>query len=247
MLLSIKMLSMTLQEDIIGAINMTDILTLEPTSGPSRIDQPAPLLLVLHGNQSSPAQTAPYWRSMTAYGWRVVLPQAPHMQAPATFLWKEPGPDPWPTDYLLSQFDDLRQRYTIDAGSLVLAGFSMGGGFALWLTLQGLLPCQGCIAVAPYVPYEFVDPQQLLPAYATSATSRTYFLVGDQDSFACEGALRVCDRLGGTQSECRVDVIAGIGHVYPPTFDHDLVRALTFLTQGPPKTSPPPSPPHTAL
>ena len=130
---------------------MTNSIILEPQSAKS--NQPFPLCIVFHGNDSNPQAHAEFWRSLSRSGWLVALPQSSRAgEPPNTFSWNIPGSAEWNFQEVQNCLNQIKHNYKIDLSRIILAGFSMGGGLAIETVLGGHIASLGFITVAPYVP-----------------------------------------------------------------------------------------------
>ena len=208
---------------------MNHMIILDPLSIPS--DSPVPVCMAFHGNDSSPQAHVEYWRPLTSLGWLVALPQSSRSgDEPNTYMWNTPGQAEWNFQEVQNHFADLEQKYHIDMGRIVLAGFSMGGGMAIELVLGGHIPASGFIVVAPYVPYKYVDPQSNYADFVHARGQRGYCIVGEEDSFAVEGASALASRLPAVGISCQVESHPGLEHDYPVHFEQSVRRAIEFVT-----------------
>ena len=112
-------------------------------------EPPYPLLLALHGNHSNLAESAGHWQAATEQGWLVAAPQSSQVMGAGTFGWNDRE---WAVREVGDHFAALRERYAIDVGRVVVAGFSMGGGLATWLALSGAIPTRGFVGVGAFLP-----------------------------------------------------------------------------------------------
>ena len=207
---------------------MSKIIILEPRS--LRTNSPVPFCMVFHGNESNAQAHVEYWRPLTSMGWLVALPQSTRAgDTPNAFIWNTPGKAEWDFKVIQNHFKDIQQNYSIDPTKIILGGFSMGGGFTLELALGWHIPVKGFIAVAPYVPYKYADPESKYEDFVQSHSQRGYCIVGKQDSFAMEGTSALADRLPAMEISCYVESHENLKHEYPSNFDQSLQRAAEFI------------------
>lgn len=109
---------------------------------------------------------------------------------------------------------------------LVIGGFSQGAALALILAATGRLPgVRGCIAVAPSASWA----TEVIGADATPpAGLRVVVFAGKLDA-RFDDCQRLAERLGSAGAEVRLEVIAGIGHDYPPDFTQGLPAAVDWV------------------
>lgn len=211
------------------ANTMINPVILEPSSSNNR---PLPLCVVFHGNDSNPHSHIEFWRPLTKLGWLVVLPQSSRTgEQLNTFVWNTPGLAEWNFQEVQNCMTEIKQNYTIDTSTTVLAGFSMGGGLAIEMVLGGHIAARGFIAVAPYIPYKYVDPQSTYTDFVKTQSKHGYCIVGEQDHFANEGASALALRLPGVGISCFVEKHPNLEHDYPPDFEKSLPKAVKYVLQ----------------
>lgn len=196
---------------------------LVPTS--ARPASGYPVVFALHGNNSSVAQTHPYWKPAVDLGWLVALPQSSEIGAsPGAFTWND-------RDRTLVELErhreDLRDLGSMDERAVVLAGFSMGGLQALALVLTGRFQASGALPVGAYLPHlrEFSP----LISSGSAAGRRFYIVVGAKDASGYDGAKQLATELDRAGVAVVLDERSDLGHAYPPDMDATLRRALSFM------------------
>src|SRR5882672_7144778 len=160
-----------------------------------------PTLLVLHGNNSNIAETAPYWAPMADQGWVVAVPQSTEIgMSPDSYTWNDRERTAKEIDLQLERVGRATQ---IDASRIVIAGFSMGGLQAIALTLTKRIKARGFIAVAAWLPHirEFTT----LVEGGAGKMLRGYVLVGDQDP-SRDGAAALVDLFTTHKLKAQLDL-----------------------------------------
>lgn len=208
---------------------MKNTIILEPYS--FKNNHAVPLCIVFHGNDSNPQAHAKFWHPLSVAGWLVVLPQSSQAgEQPNSFIWNTPGLSNWNFQEVQNCFSEIQQNYQIDLSEIILAGFSMGGGLAIEMVLGGHIASVGFVAVAPYIPYKYVDPQSNYSDFVKSQTIRGYCVVGEQDSFAVEGTSALSSRLSSMNISCSVERHANLEHDYPLDFEKSLLKAINYVS-----------------
>jgi len=184
---------------------------------------PRGLLLALHGAGSGFEQDleSPYWTPATETGWRVALAQSSQVMCPGRYFW---GDRQRALEEVRAHLDRLGPH-----DPTVLAGFSMGAGFAMYGVLSGALPPTRFLAVAPAF-----RPDDLLPLLAAARRDiKGCIVIGDRDwQYANARALAAAMNEAGLP--CELEVHPGLGHEYPPGFAARLPERLTALTAARP-------------
>lgn len=175
---------------------------------------PVGTLLVLHGNNSRADRTVPHWEAALELGWTLALAQSAEISwTPGMFVWN---------DAHRAQ-EQLRQHLDELGGRLVVAGSSMGALRALELAASEPGRIAGAIAVGPYVPKDAVGP------LAEALAVPTAIIVGERDTEGRPGSESIARRLGERGVQVRLDVVAGLGHAYPPDMPQRLAAALKLV------------------
>jgi predicted esterase len=194
---------------------------------PAEVVAPLPLLIALHGNQSNLAESAERWQPATERGWLVAAPQSSQPMGPGVFGWNDRE---WAVREVERHYAALREQYAIDHERVVVAGFSMGGGLAIWLALSGALPARGFVGVGAFLP-TIESIAQLLEA--GGGRGKRAYLVASQRDVACyEIARTLAQLLPRNGVPCELELHPDLGHDFPPEFERGLLTALEFLTRG---------------
>ena len=185
-----------------------------------------PLLIALHGNGANAPRTLNPHRGIASQGWLVAVLQSSQVAGPSSFVWD---------DYEKAQGEiqqhltALEKDYAIDPQRIVVGGFSMGGGLATWLGLNGAIKARGFVALGPYLP----DVDALLPFLdsAKSAGARSYIVVGEEDKICLDISHKVHDLLNDHSIPCELELLPGLGHAYPNDYTKSLEKGLAFVLQ----------------
>ena len=182
---------------------MSNMIILKPYS--LKTNSLVPFCMAFHGNESNAQAHMEYWHPLVDMGWLVALPQSTRADEKLdTYIWNTPGKAEWDFEATQKHFTEIQQNYSIDPTKIIVGGFSMGGGFALELALGCHIPVKGFIAVAPYVPYKYVDPKSNYADFVQSHSQRGYCIIGKLDFYAMEGTSALAERLPSTGISCNV-------------------------------------------
>lgn len=185
-----------------------------------------PLLMVLHGNNVTASETAPFWTKMADAGWVVAVPRSSEIGvSPDTYVWSDRERAATELDLHL---DRVKRATQIDTSRIVLAGFSMGATHAIGLALTRRFVVRGFIAVAAWLPHirEFSG----LIAGGAGKMLRGYVLVGERDE-SRDGARDLVAAMTERGLRAKLDERADLGHEYPADMHETLAAALEFATK----------------
>lgn len=185
-----------------------------------------PLLCALHGNGENASITIDDWRDIIAQGWLLAAPQSSQLNDPATFVWndRETG-----ISEVRAHIAALNGEYTIDPQRVVLGGFSMGAGQAVWMALHQSVPARGFIVLGPYLTPDELDALPTLLTSQRSTSLRGSILVGELDVECLEVARKIVEIMQAHHLPCELTILPGIGHYYPPDFGEFIRKGLAFI------------------
>jgi len=192
----------------------------------STSDKLPPLLLALHGNNSTVAEEIDFYRPITKAGVLLAMPQSAEPWIANAYGWID-----WTQTVrqLQRDFDLLRQQAQFDPDRVVIAGFSLGGDVALRMAMNQVLPVRGFIAFAPGGPC-VSQPEKLQALFEAGKGKgmRGYVMMGEADP-SYEWTQRLIQALKDFSVPHKVEFYPGLGHAYPPNFADSLLRALDFI------------------
>jgi predicted esterase len=197
-------------------------LVFEPPTGSG---EKLPLLISFHGWGASAAIEAPHWRKLAEQGWLVALATSSRPIADGLYAWDD-------LEHTLAEakkhYRALRREFPVDTKRVVVAGFSQGGGRALWMALSRAIPARGFIGIGPYL--DEIDA--LGPTLPPNVRGlRAYLIAGGEEKD--EGMFGKVEALCASRGvPFQQEIIPGIGHEYPPRFAPILRRALTFILES---------------
>ena len=180
-----------------------------------------PLLVALHGNNSTMVETAAYWSSAADAGWVVAVPQSSEIGvSPGAFVWNQTERT---ASEVTAHIAEIGKRTPIHSDRVVLGGFSMGGLQAIALPLSTRVRARAFVAVAAWLPEirEFATMLDRGPGREL----RGYVVVGERDP-SREGAKQLVALLAKHRVRVELDLRADLGHEYPPDMPETLRRAL---------------------
>jgi predicted esterase len=131
------------------------------------------------------------------------------------------------------QYAKLTDKYNIDTSKTIIGGFSMGGEISLRTALEGTVPVQGFILLAPSTP-SLDEVEGLLAAreQGDKRSLRGYVMLGGDDlTISADEVGAVVERLNAAGISTHLGVLPGIAHRYPPNFDEVLAQGIAFIEQ----------------
>lgn len=202
-----------------------ELLIMHPDGAILTSAQPRSLLMALHGNAGNINGTLGPWSQAVEQGWLLVLPQSSQVSGENAYAWED-----WEkaSREIYEHYVSLTHRYAI-GDSVIIGGFSVGGGLAVWLALSGMLHAHGFVALGPYLP----DVAMLVPLLEEARANdiRGYIIVGQNDTASLRISRQVNELLNDHGIPCMLELCPGLGHTYPPDFAQILTHALEFVTQ----------------
>ena len=200
-----------------------ELLILEPgASGQA----PHPLLLVFHGRDGSAEREKHHWQLARHLGWLTVLAQSSQIGSLNSYVWDDLE---IAQGEIREHFKTLQEKHKLDAGRIVLGGFSQGSTIALLAALRGDILATAFIAVAPG---RIVNPDDL-PALAESARGRGLhgvIVAGGRDP-RVDMFARISETLSSQGVPCQLEVWPNLGHAYPPDFQELLETTLRSMQE----------------
>lgn len=195
---------------------------------PDSYSENSPLLIALHGNQSTASDTLPFWQEAVSNGFVLAVPQSSQAIFKGAYVWDNLDIS---FEQIKSCYENLRKETRFDEKKIFLAGHSMGGLLAIQMALTGELQANGLIVNGPALPFgDNQEEFEKLLSLARERKLRVYFIVGEKDVDIERDAIKVfADKLKSAGIACELETVAGATHDYNPDYDSAFVRALNFV------------------
>jgi predicted esterase len=192
-------------------------------------DRNIPLLIAMHGNNSTNEAIADYYRPAVSWGWLLALPRSSRVFSPGAYSWYR-GDVELAEQEIRDHISTLKKAYRIDTSRVAISGFSLGGELAILLALQH--EAKGFIAIAPGGPrMRDVSLWEPWIEKAKGTGLRGCILLGEQDNpDLVSGTRKLVDRLNQLGIDCRMDSFPVLAHEYPEDFPVRLKKMLDFIT-----------------
>jgi len=196
------------------------LFTTLPETHPSG---PYPLLMAFHGWGQPIDDFLPRWNTLAKQGWLVALPQSSQLFGNGINVWDN---FELSLQEVAEHYQALCAQYPIDRQRVVVAGFSQGGGLAVWTAVSQTIPALGFIGVGPYL--EPIDEISVNARVEAVPGLRGYLVTGGQEQDA--GMFGKLETLLNTREiPFQRENHAEIGHEFPPDFDQTVQRAIGFI------------------
>jgi predicted esterase len=197
-------------------------LVIEPRER-GAADDPAPLVIALHGFGGRPSGYPAMWGpAARAQGAFVACPHGMGT-IDSGFFWRDEDEAEVIVEVTLEW---VRARHAIDPARVVLTGFSQGGGMALVVGFSRPELFRGVIPMA-----HGFEPVLDAPPPARAGAPRFFLMVGAFDDHVDDvrAAAHALEAAGYVTS---VRVYPKAGHTYPRFRDHELGKALGWVLDG---------------
>ena len=193
------------------------------TMPPEISNSPLPLLIALHGWGQSLDDFSPHWSHLTQQGWLVAVPRSSQVAGNNVHVWDHLEQS---LQEIVGHYKMLCTQYPVDRQRVVLAGFSQGGGVAVWAALTQAIPVCGVIGVGPYLnAIEMLAPTL---AAQTISNMRAYLISGAEEND--DGMFAKMETLFAEKEiPFQHEIIPNIGHEFPPDFEQTLKQAFAFI------------------
>ncbi|GCE14904.1 alpha/beta hydrolase [Tengunoibacter tsumagoiensis] len=185
-----------------------------------------PLLIALHGNEGNARSTMDIWRQSTAQGWLIGAPTSSQIVGPHSCVWDDRQAGVHEIRMHLSK---LTNEYPLDLERVVIGGYSMGAGLAIWTVLNQFVKTCGFIAFAPYLTPEELEALPALLKNPDLAQVHGTILVGEKDSTCLNVSRRVVELMHAHHLPCTLQIHPELDHRYPSNFPEFLSRGLTIF------------------
>jgi len=180
-----------------------------------------PLLLAVHGRNGNKNSHTECWDTARQKGWLVLLAQSTQPLTSSSYCWDDPTQG---LEDLLSYYEQVSRRYSIDLQRIILAGFSQGGGMAVYAALSGKTDASGFIAIASF----YNEPASLQRLVNDTQHVRGYFITGEKDR-SLDNVREVQKVLKETDTQFGEEVHPELGHEFPSDFEKSLDKAIDFI------------------
>ena len=157
------------------------------------------------------------------------MPQSSQLIGPGECIWdnREQG-----SREVREHLAALTRTYAIDQERVILGGFSMGGSLAIWLALHQSIKTRGFLVLGPSLTASEFEILTTLLDTQTSAGLRGYIVVGEEDSWSLETSRKIAALLHAHDVPCKVEILPGLDHSYPPHFVKCVEEGLAFVEQS---------------
>lgn len=184
-------------------------------------EPPYPLLIALHGRGGSPDRDVQYWEPLLQMGWMLAMPRSSQLGSPNMFVWDDAA---LAREEIGSECRRLLEGYRIDQERVILAGFSQGASAAIQISLGGVLPDRGFLAVAP----GRMAMEEIEQLAHSAHGRRGYMIVGGRDP-RHESLAQIHTLVNRNGVPCEMEDHSEMGHEFPNEFGRSITQALKFL------------------
>lgn len=195
---------------------------------PDAHSENSPLLIALHGNQSTASDTLPFWQAAVSNGFVLAVPQSSQAIFKGAYVWDSVDAS---FEQIKSCYENLKKDIRFNQNKVFLAGHSMGGLIAIQMALTGELQVSGLILNGPALPFGNNQEEfdKFLPL-ARENRLRVYFIIGEKDVDIEQDAVKaLAERMKSAGIVCELEIVPNMTHDYNPAYDAPFVRGLNFI------------------
>ena len=188
---------------------------------PEKLSEELPLLISLHGRNGHKDSNLEYWEMAHRRGWMVLSPQSRQALYQGGYCWdnSEQG-----LRNILFHLEEVMRSYRIDRECIVIAGFSQGGGMAIYAALSERVGARGFISIGTFL----ADPGSLIPLARHRQPVRGYFITGEKDHLL-ENIRKIQKVLQENSVQFTEEFHSNLGHEFPPDFGTSFNKAIDFI------------------
>ena len=192
-----------------------------------------PLLMIIHGGNQSIVKAMDRW-DPTVIGDDLIIAyvQSGNRADTKSYRWDLGGVDiyslPTAQDEVLGLYQEIVEKYAVDTGQVMLAGFSQGGNLSLFMAAEGTIPAKGFIAGCPAIRTPI--PLETAQTAAARGVQGTIF-VGAND-WTAESAQTTVSNFEEAGMSVNHIVMEDKGHEFPDNFEEVLREAVKNIRQN---------------
>lgn len=215
------------------AICQQRLVEAQATAQPELLVYPSyahklPCMIALHGNMDNAQNTSEEWHEIIKQGWLLAVPQSTQVMGMTNYVWNNRERS---IHEVCTHFATLNEKHAIDTERVVLGGFSKGGGLAIWLTLHQLVSVRGFVVLGPSLKNDELEMFPSLLATRNLTGVRGYIIVGEEDEHCLRVSHQVTEIMHAHDLPCKLEILSGVSHEYPPDFSERVTQGLAFVEQ----------------
>jgi predicted esterase len=188
---------------------------------PDDISGEVPLFIGLHGRNGHNESNLEQWEIARRRGWMLLSPQSRQALYQGGYCWD--NSDQGLKD-ILFHLGEVLQSYRVDRKRIVIAGFSQGGGMAIYAVLSERIAARGFIGIGTFL----ADPSSLIPLARRMQSVRGYFITGEQDQYL-DKIKEIQNILRENNISFGEEVHPNLGHEFPSDFGSSFDKAIDFI------------------
>lgn len=182
-----------------------------------------PLFIALHGGAETVEAFRPHWASpLLAREFIVLFVQSSQVISMTGFTWED---EAMTRRDVGEAYRRASAECPIDAGEVLIGGFSSGGGGSLAVALAAELPIRGFVILCPQIPDSLREPD--LTSAAARGLRGTLLTTGMDNRVDAQRA--AADRLREAGCDVRFHVTPDEGHWYPANLGELIDEAIGHI------------------
>jgi predicted esterase len=184
-----------------------------------------PLFVALHWKGGNAEEFSKYWKFVLKRGYILLVPQSSQLNGTNAYCW-----DDWEKakKEVISHIIEIKERHNLIEDSIIIAGASQGASIGIInFALENTSPnIKRFIAVIPSI----VDVSFLIPLLKNGIQKgvKGYIIAGEKDNFT-KSIKDLYSEMEKAGLQCKLTIVTGLGHDFPPNFDIYLDEALDYV------------------
>ena len=198
--------------------------------------EPCPLLVGIHANYTTAADSLEFWRAATKNSYLVAAPQSSQALWKGAYIWEDLVAS---STEIIGHLQSLGDKFEIDPGDSIISGIRQGAEICIKLALSGKIQVKGFILINPdlsFLLHTDLFTLGMEPIYLDDKGEidlRGYIIKAAEIESLGEDTLEAfMDSMVELGIKCKLDFVPHAGYEYVPDYDQYLLTAIDFIVQA---------------